>query len=86
MWRIGLSVKLDKGLRGANTANLLHLFDSSFAAATRNSNYAQFEQQFNELTFEKGVEPSAALMRTHQLMQMKFVWQSCFFNSISLDE
>lgn len=61
----------DKGLRGANTANLLYLFDCSFAAATLVSNYAQFEQQFNELTFDKGYSPSVTLMRMHQLVKMK---------------
>jgi hypothetical protein len=61
----------DKGLHGANTADLLYLFDCSFAAATLVSNYAQFEQQFNELTFDKGNLPSATLMKMHQLVQRK---------------
>ena len=48
-------------LHGATTANLLHLFDCSLAAATIVSNYLQFEQQFNDLAFEKGNAPSATL-------------------------
>ena len=58
-------------MSGATTINLLNLFDCAFAAPrTRFSNYSQFEQAIEKLSFEKGVPPSAALVRMRQLTNM----------------
>ena len=67
----GETIKNESGLlSGANTANLLNLFDCAFAAPTRFSNYRQLEEALNELSFERGVPPSAALVRMRQLINM----------------
>ena len=56
---------------GSNTANVLYLLDSAFAAPTPLSNYGQHEQKIAELAYDKGVLPSVALTRIHQLVRMR---------------
>ena len=68
----GNTIKSEDGVvSGANTANLLHLFDCTFAAATRQAKYSHHERALAELSYENCVLPSVALTRMRHLICMK---------------